>query len=342
MPEWGDCSYSAVGEVAVVKDHQFTVTFDDMSESLKTGVRVCYKYGDELWMGYDYVLVPIRIDVMTTTDNLNAVLGVQKTYFFKSDYARLTDTYKWVKKSSGGCADDDSDAMGAGVRTLSPSEDGQLKDDVIFTQSAKGAELALCWKFTTGPYFFIDYITMHILSVDSFAPEFGRREFIMVNAPKEYLIEAYGQKAEDRVLLAASNDLLCAQPLASYRLARDLKSVELLVTVANAEGYRVCYQFAEEGVQNLDLHLTTVSVDLVYNEHVFLNRDYVVRATGDVHDGDSLVLIKELSQAYDNATTHYVFAGRRDDGEPGGRADPRRGRLLPGLLLPGRLLPHSA
>ena len=60
IPEWGNCmEVRGVGPIGVVHENKFTLIFNEMSDSLRSGVRLCYQYGEEYWMSYEDVILAI-------------------------------------------------------------------------------------------------------------------------------------------------------------------------------------------------------------------------------------------------------------------------------------------
>lgn len=77
IPEWGTCDSAPVGPIGRVDNHRFVLNFNDPSETLRSGVRVCYRYGSEMWIGYPTVYVPIFIDI-EMEDQSKAIVGVKQ------------------------------------------------------------------------------------------------------------------------------------------------------------------------------------------------------------------------------------------------------------------------
>ena len=111
----------------------------------------------------------------------------------------------------------------------------------------------------------------------------------MVNSPKTYLIEAYGQKRGDRVLLGMKSDPTCQNPVASYMLSKDMRSVSILVSAKNAEGYMVM-QVKNTGRMGQDQAVLDSAKDVfgesvrkeMQNNGYDKNYEYALETVGDI------------------------------------------------------------
>ena len=318
IPSWvTSCDSVVPSDIVPVINGRFTITVQQ-HEYFKYGIRICYRLGEEQWIRYDPVYSLITVDVATGSTENTAVVGLPKEFVFYGDYISENDHYKWVKRSLGSCAMDDSDAEGFienGIRSVVKIAEDQVMDNVTFTRSSRGEELALCWQYKNGPFHFIQTF-LNLKSIDSFHSEFGDDETIFYDIPKTYLIEGYGQSENDYVQLSPGDDPNCSNVLTNLYLASDLKSV--VVTVSSSllgryDSFSLCYVFSGEKSLPLGIQLQAVIVYLNYTSSLFLEEQYTFTITGPddyVSHDDSISFVTTLEECYMNATTRYYVYGR--------------------------------
>ena len=201
IPVSGSCAATpsfdaSVPSIAVSSQGKASFTFSSV-EGVTEDLIACYKFHNEEWIALPahYKFVEFTVD-SDDHHSVHAIVGASKTVRFSGAHLQETDTYKWTASTNAVCADDATDAEGfstsEAIRSVTRSENNEFVDTFTI-QYAEAEPWTLCWRFSSGKYQRVSYISLVGTQINGMEPvEEGSKSMVIKNKPKTYAFSGYG------------------------------------------------------------------------------------------------------------------------------------------------------